>query len=230
MTDFISSREPAGVRPARPFRILVGAFSAMLAGFGAWVTATEWLSPAARTSAAFVERASDATDLTTIRLAAWIGLARGDLWADYAATLMHAARLDSKAQSLRDRAQAAGYRAATLAPLDPRPWLVLAELAIDSGAAAPRIAGMLNMSFLTSPNTVEVMPRRLALVARSPVRTDADIHALVLRDIRLLTQQADGIPRLGAVWRGATADGREYLAGILRDVDPKLLQDIPDTR
>lgn len=219
MTDFTSFKGPGAVPSARPVRILIGTAAALLAGFGVWATSTEWLRPAG----------SGTVDVDRAHLAASIGFVRGDLWGDYAVALLRSARRDSAATA-RDEARRAGRTAAGLAPFNAEAWLIVAELAVGEGTPAADVAGLLNMSFLTGPNAVDLMPRRLALVARSPARDDADIRALASRDVRILAQHARGTALLEAAWRSAAPDGRAFLAGLFRDADTRLLPALPGIR
>jgi hypothetical protein len=229
MTDFTSFRAPVPTRSARPFRILLGAFACLLASFGVWVTAAEWLRADGQMSAWLAEGRRD--DVDKARLAATIGLVRGELWTEYAAMSLRSPRPGPEDAALRDEARRAGEAAAGLAPLDSEAWLVLSELSLDHGASNALLAGLLNMSFLTGPNARGLMARRLALVARSPVRTDQDIRAFALRDVRILAQQAGGGGgQLAALWRGKPPEERDFLAGLLQNVDGKLLESILNTR
>lgn len=233
MTEFISFRAPTRPSSARLFRYLGGAFACLLATFGIWVTATEWLRTEGPISTIWAEpgqTGSGRDDAGRARLAAAVGVVRAELWTEYAVRLLQSARRGPEAATLRDEARRAGETAVGLAPFDTEAWLVLSELSVDGGAAATASTGLLNMSFLTGPNAIDLMPQRLALVARAPARTDKDIHGLALRDVQILARQADGPVRLRTLWRDTSPEGRNFLAGLLQDVDGKLLANIRNAR
>jgi hypothetical protein len=215
------------------FRYLGGAFACLLASFGGWIIATEWLrtdGPISTIRAEPGQTGSGHDDAGKARLAAAVGVVRAELWTEYAVKLQQSARLGPHAPALRDEARRAGETAVGLSPLDAEAWLVLSELSVDTGAPAAASTGLLNMSFLTGPNAIDLMPRRLALVARAPSRTDVDIRGLALRDAQILARQADGLVKLKALWRDTSPEGQNYLAWLLQDVDGKLLTNIRDHR
>ncbi|MDQ2082886.1 hypothetical protein RA307_22090 [Xanthobacteraceae bacterium Astr-EGSB] len=233
MTEFISFRAPTRPSSARLFRYLGGAFACLLASFGIWVTATEWLrtdGPISTMRTESGQTGSGHDDAGRVRLAAAVGVVRAELWTEYAVRLRQSAQIGPEAATMRDEARRAGETAVGLSPLDTEAWLVLSELAVDGGAAATASTGLLNMSFLTGPNAIDLMPRRLALVARAPAHTDRDIRGLALRDVQILARQADGPVRLRALWRDTSPEGRKFLAELLQDVAGQLLGNIRNTR
>jgi hypothetical protein len=228
MTDFSSFRTSSHIPSARRWRILVGVFACVLASFGVWATAVEWLRVDGPISTIRAERRGDDTERA--RLVAALGMVRGELWSAYASALLRPARPGPTMSAWREEARRAGETAAGLAPLDSQAWLSLSELSADDGTSEAVLAGLLNMSFLTGPHALDLIPRRVALVARSPARSDKDILALAVRDLRTLARQPGGKMQLEALWRTLSPDAQGVLAALLHDVDATLLQRLRDIR
>jgi hypothetical protein len=213
------------------FRLSAMIFAAILGLLAFWMLAADLLRPklaffptdaaAARAAAAQRDRAG---------IAAKIGLVRGDLWADYAMTLVpqlpKAAEKSGAAPGpdADELARAAAERAASLAPHDSRVWLLLAGVASQVEQFSREAAGALRMSYYTGPNELALIPLRLSIAARSPAIADPELQLLVGQEIRtILTRKPDLKPSILVAYRNASPEGRRFIEAKVGELDPALL-------
>jgi hypothetical protein len=163
--------------------------------------------------------------LSSARLAAQLGLVRGDLWTDYAVVLASggggaAPGTDTSADT--QAALSAGRRAARLAPHDPRAWLALAMLEAGRGAAPATVASLLRMSVLTGPSEPVLALARAAVAARSGAIEEPEIDDLLERDLRIIAGRSDAKTSFARLYREARPVGKVVLERMAIKIDPSL--------
>jgi hypothetical protein len=161
-------------------------------------------------------------------IAAWIGLIRGSLWADYAEALapnLSAASTgwDSPAMlAALNSARAAAVRAVELAPHESRAWLLIA--AVDVFDSRRNVAGPLKMSYYTGPSELSLIPLRIATTMRSAAIADPEVQVLAAGEIRtIITRKPDLKRFLIAAYRNALPEGKRFIEGQVSELDPALL-------
>jgi hypothetical protein len=189
-----------------------------------WLLAPEILRP----SLPYFPTAQAEIDSTTPQKesaasAARLGWPRGNLWVDYALT-ENAELLSgfaSGATSSAERDTSVSAAAASLAPYDPRPWLLLA---MTNG---PQTAAQLKMSFYTAPNDLRLIPARLRIVARSASLGDEELRSLFEHDLRTVVTHAPNLrSSIVAAYLAGSAVGREFIEATLKSVDAELLAEL----
>jgi hypothetical protein len=213
------------------FRVGVTVLAVLLAVEALWILSAEVLRPRlASFPAAAAAAAVTPSERDKAELAAKIGLVRGDLWADYAMTLMpqlpqEIARGGAVASSRpAEVARAAAQRAASLAPHDSRIWLLLAAVASELDRRGRESDGALRMSYYTGPNELALMPLRLSIAARSNAIGDADLQLLVGQEIRtILTRKPELKPWILLAYRNASPEGKAFFESTVGALDPVLL-------
>jgi hypothetical protein len=164
----------------------------------------------------------------TAAIAAWIGLIRGSLWADYAEALAPnlsgaSTGWDSPAMlAALNSARAAAVRAVNLAPHESRAWLLIA--AADVFDSRRNVAGPLKMSYYTGPNELSLIPLRIATTMRSAAIAEPEVQVLAAGEIRtIITRKPDLKRFLIAAYRNALPEGRRFIEGQVNELDPALL-------
>jgi hypothetical protein len=167
-------------------------------------------------------------------MAAWIGLIRGSLWADYADTLapnLSAASTgwDSPAMlAALNSARAAAVRAVELAPHESRAWLLIA--AVDVFDSRRNVAGPLKMSYYTGPNELSLIPLRIATTMRSAAIAEPEVQVLAAGEIRTIITRKPELKRfLIAAYRNALPEGKRFIEGQVSELDPALLTSLRAT-
>ncbi len=164
------------------------------------------------------------------RLAARIGLVRGDLWADDAISasaevvdnLLQLGRPPTE-QRYADAEQAA-RRAVRLAPHDSRAWLLLAATALRPGRTTDDIAEPLKMSYYTGADDPALMPLRLRIATRSDAMNEEELRLLVEQDIRaVVLRHARLRSDVIRAYRAASPVGQRFVETSLAKLDPALL-------
>jgi hypothetical protein len=212
------------------FRVGVTVLAVLLAIEALWILSAEVLRPRLASFPAAAAAAVTPSERDRAELAAKIGLVRGDLWADYAMTLMpqlpqEIARGGTVASSRpAEVARAAAQRAASLAPHDSRIWLLLAAVASELDRRGRESEGALRMSYYTGPNELALMPLRLSIAARSNAIGDADLQLLVGQEIRtILTRKPELKPWIVLAYRNASPEGKAFFESTVGALDPVLL-------
>jgi hypothetical protein len=220
-------------------RLAAASFAAILGLLALWILATELLRPplpyfpadaaAAKAAVAFRGRAG---------AAALIGLVRGELWTDYAETLLDLADRDRDpivALEAAELLRPAAERAARLAPHDSRAWLLLAAAVWQRETpgrqvADRQLADALRMSYYTGPSEPALMPLRLLIATRSSAAADAELQTLIGREIRaIVMHKPDLKPSIATAYRGASPEGRQIIEATVGELDADLLTAIRAT-
>jgi hypothetical protein len=216
------------------FRLCVLIFAGVLGLQALWVLTTEVLRP----SVAYFPADSAASEIaagqrSSALFAAGIGVMRGDLWADYAITLLSELLTDAKnakgsgAKDLSEDTRNVAITAATLTPTDSRIWLLLALVDQRLDWLGRGIPGPLKMSYYTGPNAVALIPTRLLVATRSAAITDPELQDLVGREIRtIVTRRPDLRPALFVAYRDALPEGRRLIEAKVGDLDRNLAASI----
>jgi hypothetical protein len=166
-------------------------------------------------------------------IAAWIGLIRGSLWADYAEALAPnlaaSTGRDSPAMlAALNSARVAAVRAVELAPHESRAWLLIA--AVDVFDSRRNVAGPLKMSYYTGPNELSLIPLRIATTVRSAAIAEPEVQVLAAGEIRtILTHNPDLKRFLIAAYRSALPEGKRFIEGQVSELDPALLTSLRAT-
>ena len=163
------------------------------------------------------------------RLAAALGIVRGDLWAER--VLLDAAKIldervspdDALPQKQSEEIRVIAERAMADAPLSSPVWLVLATLTYNTGSQQ-LASEQLKMSYYTGPNDRAVLGRRLALVARFQTINDPDLRNAVRREIRTILLRAPDLRQsVISAYRYAQPEARKFIEATVSDVDPTFL-------
>ncbi|MBV8448008.1 MAG: kinase/pyrophosphorylase [Hyphomicrobiales bacterium] len=217
-------------RPRAAFRVAATALAVILAIAAVWILSAEALRPrlasfpaaAAAVTATPIERDRAET-------AARVGLVRGDLWAEYAMTLVpqlpqEIIKGGTIGGHLAELSRKGAERAAGLSPHDSRIWLLLAAVASQLDRTGRESEGALGMSYYTGPNELSLIPLRLSIATRSSAIGDPDFQLLVAQEIRtVLTRKPDLKPWILVAYRNASPEGRSFLETTVGALDPALL-------
>jgi hypothetical protein len=155
-------------------------------------------------------------------LAARLGLARTDLWTDYAMTDfgLSAGGMPSTDDASKD-IQLVTERALALGPHDARAWLMLAAANARLDWINRSDTGPLKMSYFTGPNETALMPLRLSIATQSQAITDPDFQILVAGDLRtILLVRPDLKPTILAAYHDASIDGKHFIEASVNQIDP----------
>ena len=152
---------------------------------------------------------------------------RGDLWTEYSLTYLNLFWSDGQGGTKQnsdalERARDVAVRALTLAPHDARAWLALASTNFELNGDKKGTA--LLMSYFTGANETELIPMRLLLAVRSDAIAEKDFQQLVSHDIRaIITHKPELKSAILAAYRDALPVGKQFLEGVVKELDPALL-------
>jgi hypothetical protein len=163
--------------------------------------------------------------------AARLALIRGDLWTQAAI----ADTADSAFQAAMGARQAGPApipfdvtsieRAASWSPADARSWLLLAAANLGPGEFDVRVIEGLKLSYITGPNEADLIPLRLAVVARSRAANDPDIEQFARQDVQTIVRRLPNLRlALAQAYKNASPEGKKFLTATLSELDPDLLK------
>lgn len=232
--NFMFARDPAAgglfAEPAR-LRIALFSFSGLLAALGAWTLSTAILT--SRPIELSFDRqgaAAAAAHRSGAQWAAWIGLVRGDLYAQAAFANAEAMFLDRAAANAaaglaqtrhaRDNALAA----VSLAPVDGATWLLLAALPQterrpDGRSADAGRAAALLVSYFTAPNDPTLARTRLERALAMKIPLDHDLQEFMKGDLRAILADPKAQAALVAAYHTAIPQNQTLLDAIAAEVD-----------
>ncbi len=172
------------------------AIAAMVALFSVWLILPELIRPslpAFPTNAAAARTAADHRTRSVV--AASIAQVRGDLWTEAAVSAaapigFGLALTGSSAANGEIEDRSIFERAVRWSPADSRAWLAFAAANPGGGAAEPSVTELLKLSYLTGPNEIDLVPMRLAVVARGSALEDADVRQFARHDLENVLQHA----------------------------------------
>lgn len=146
--------------------------------------------------------------------------------ADYAIALaskvLASEQADQGSQEIAARETA--RRALGIGPHDSRLWLALALVDAHGNPANLRVAEALKMSYLTGPNSAELIPVRLQRVTSGDALRDSDLSELARGDVRaILTKLPDQRPMLVNDYARASETGKAFLKESVSLLDPKFV-------
>ena len=159
--------------------------------------------------------------------AAFIGLIRGDLWADdaytYATVLFRSNAERAKDDSVTNLAAAHGAldRALAYAPHQSGAWLFLAGLAVRHPTLGLNAKEALEMSFFTGPSEQDLLAFRLRIAVETDAVADDEIRPLVARDLRLLLGQRQDHAITDA-YDTASLAGKRMIEASVGEINPSL--------
>ncbi len=210
------------------------AIAAMVALFSVWLILPELIRPSLPAFPANAAAARTADEnRTRSAVAASIAQIRGDLWTEAAvgaaASLGFALALTSPSAAngeIEDRS--IFERAVQWSPADSRAWLAFAAANLGGGAAVPSVTELLKLSYLTGPNEIDLVPMRLAVVARGNALDDADVRQFARHDLENALQHAPDLrPAITEAYRRGSPRGRQFIAAAVGELDPAFLKTFP---
>lgn len=165
----------------------------------------------------------------TAASAAWIGMIRGDLWAESAFTYADLLWSDGGANAgptkALHHAHARLDRALDGAPLQSGAWLLLAALASHYPSFDSNATQALKMSYYTGPSEPDLMALRLRVAMSSGIFTDSEIREFVERDLRLFLMQNQDVA-IAAAYNAASPAGKQFIEQAVSAIDPAALDSI----
>jgi hypothetical protein len=210
------------------------AIAAMVVLFAVWLILPELIRPnrpAFLVNAAAARTAAD--NRTRSVVAASIAQVRGDLWTEAAVdtaapigfglapTGPSAANGESEDRSIFERA-------VRWSPSDSRAWLAFAAASPGGSPSGPPVTELLKLSYLTGPNEIDLVPMRLAVVARGNALDDADVRQFARHDLENVLQHAPDLrPAIAEAYRRGSPRGRQFIAAALSELDPAFLKTFP---
>jgi hypothetical protein len=210
--------------PWAAFRLGMLAFAAILAAQSVWILLAELSRPGVDRLPPDARAATAATKLRSAAAwAAYIGIVRGDLWAESAFTYADLLWLDAAPGNERlaalHQARIRLDRALTDAPHQSGAWLLLGGLA--SRYSLPNIDAVeaLKMSYYTDPSDPELAPLRLRVAAELEGLSDIDLQQFVGRDLRLLFTRHQSSAVIEA-HNAASPAGRRFIEETVKTIDP----------
>lgn len=211
------------------FRIAGIFLAAVLGGYCIWVILAALLQPGvSRLPTDMQSAAIAAKKHSDARWAAWVGIIRGDLWAEsaftYADLLWIETHNSPDVAQLLHQARGRIDRTIGYAPTEASVWLLLAGLASRYHWSKPDPAEALRMSYYTGPNELALMPLRTLVAAQLPV-LDPDTQQLARRDLHLLLQHHQKSAVLRA-YAAATPTGQRFIEQAAGENDPSLVQSL----
>jgi hypothetical protein len=141
-----------------------------------------------------------------------------------ARSMLALSTVDPGAHNLNEQAHATVIKTLASSPHESRVWLALALL--QSQANEPN-GDALKMSYLTAPNTAELIPMRLASAVANNALSDPDLRTLAAGDMRLiLTHRREMIGAIVDAYKQASKTGKAFIEEKTRTLDPKFLESL----
>jgi hypothetical protein len=214
------------------FRRLLLVFAGTLGIAGAWILISEMARPPHIGFPSDQNYPAAADQRPRATLAARLGLARGDLWAEvffsFADSILMRSGRDFGAITTLNEAEPAARRALAYAPYRSEVWLLLADMAEKYELPNPKSSAALLMSYYTSPYNLPLTPLRLSVAMRGDALRDADLQQFVEGDLRMIfAGKPDLRPAVIAAYATASAEGRQLVERITREVEPSFLASLP---
>lgn len=214
----------------RPLKLRLGllGFGVFLGVGGLWLLLPELLQPKAIALPQDRNSAVAASSYQTRTLqAATIGMIRGNLWArvGFADSILlwrdRQAPLDRATATRLARAKDRMQTALALAPINGPGWLFLALLPAASASAESRVAALLELSYFTAPNALDIAPLRIERAATSGALAEKDIQEFVKADIRkILAYRPHMKSAIIAAYRNAWPQNQPIFEALATEVDP----------
>jgi hypothetical protein len=207
-----------------PFRIITLLLALALAWFAISTILAETLTPKTQGFSQDLALPESISGNWLAHVAATGAPLRGDLLARIAmARAAPALKPDKTAASpsaMGERALATATRSLSLSPHTSSMWLLVAVLQRQGPAPASN-AEALKMSYLTSPDDVNLIPTRLSIVTTSAAISDDELKNLARSDIRLiLTRRPDLKPVISSAYRRGSAEGKAFINNAVQLIDP----------
>jgi len=209
----------------RPSRLALGLFGLLLAAQAAWVLSAEAYS---QDSVGPLIGSDDAPRRDKARMAASIGVVRGDLWAASAFTMVDQPKTDPAAdeKNITEAVLSKFTRALHYSPHRSDVWLMLAMLSSRHESAGFDTSALLKMSYYTAPNELTLLPLRLYVGLRTDAASnEPELRDMLKRDISVvLKRQPDLRPSLAAAYRSASPNGKALVENLVSELDPAYLK------
>ncbi len=207
------------------FRGTLAGLSVLLGLAGAWILVPEVARPPRVGFPNDQNYQAAADQRPRSRLAARVGLVRGDLWADlffsFANSILKQGGRDFGAISTLDEAIPAAQRTLAFSPYRSEVWALLADAAEKYELLNPNSTAALMMSYYTAPYDAALAPLRLSVAARGDTLKDTDLQRLVEQDMRsILTDRPDLRPAVASAYAQASDTGKRFIKGIVQGLDP----------
>ncbi|ACK52420.1 hypothetical protein Msil_3531 [Methylocella silvestris BL2] len=228
--NFMFEREPGPAALEEPLKLRIGliVFAGVLAVGAVWMLLVALIAPPAIALPSDRQSASAAAaHRTSAQWAAWLGLIRGDLYAQAAFADAELAYLDKAgaedpANAARiARARSNALTATSLSPVNGAAWLLLAELPAASGKGADaNPAAPLFMSYFTAPNEPTLARARLDRALATRAGLDKDLQEFMKSDLRqILADGPQGKAAIFAAYKAASPQTQAVLESLSADVD-----------
>lgn len=208
----------------------LGLTLATVLGFQAtWLVSVELLRPSPgifrMDQAAALTAAQKQTHAVT---AAYIGVFRGDLWADAAFTYssilwMNYHSDDTSHATQLHVASTMAERALTFAPHRSAMWLMLAALILRSNTASMKANEAIKMSHYTASSDSTLIPHRAQLSVQIETM-DPELQELFKHDVRTIVRHMPDLKStIIALYKSSRPVHRQLIEAALADSDPALL-------
>lgn len=230
------STTPAIVRARSIFRVLGVSLASVVAIYSVWILIARLLDPEILRDRTFPHEIAQ-TELDGVRsaatMAAHVGVFRGDLWT--MRSLVDAAEAFSSTSSLNairaEAGRSAAIRAVSLAPIEPRAWLVLAAIAARQVPSSAKVFEPLKMSYYTGPNERSLIAARFDLAMRSTAFEHPELADAMRREIRAILRAAPELRAvITSVYRRSNAPGREFIESAIAGIDATFLDSLRNGR
>jgi hypothetical protein len=211
-------------RSHRALRLGTRVFAAVLGAQSIWLL----LSELSRPSVDRVPTTAQAADQAAIERndgmwAAWIGIIRGDLWADsaftYADLLWASPDPDGQPNTTLAPARAELDKALGYAPHRADAWLMLAGLEERDSLHVSDPAEALKMSYYTGPSERPLIPLRFRIATRLDALDDVEIQQFIRRDLRFVLGQKQSSV-ITETYAGASTAGKRLIEQAVGEIDP----------
>jgi hypothetical protein len=222
---------PSSLPNERRVRWILVLFAGTLAAAGAWTLTAELARPP-RTGFPVNENYQGAAEYRPqTERAAYLGMVRGDLWAEsffsFADSIFAQSGRDFGAISTLNEALPAAERALAYAPYQSEVWLLLADMAEKYELPNPKSGDALKMSYYTAPYKTSLTPLRLSVATRADTLSDLDLKQFVDRDLRMiLAGQPELRPAIVAAYAKASEQGRHLIENVAQEVDISFLDSL----
>jgi hypothetical protein len=206
------------------FRLATLVFAGVLGVQCIWLLLTELSRPGIDRLPSDAQAAAEAAKQRSDAIwTAWIGVIRGDLWAEAAFTsadlLWAIPNADAQKNAAVERARTELDRALGYAPHQADAWLLLAGLEQRHPSQKSNAAEALKMSYYTGPSERQWIPLRLQVATRLDALDDIEVQQFIRRDLRfLLTRRQTSA--LVETYAAASPAGKRFIEQAIDDLDP----------
>jgi hypothetical protein len=163
------------------------------------------------------------------KIATSIALLRGDVQTEYLLSLAAdligtSGQTTAASRESVEQMFAADESAVTLAPYDPRGWLVLALLRSSTRSAQAEIGSALKTSYYTGLNDTDLIPLRLRVMTQAADMADAELQSMLIGDIRSIVMRIPSLrDTLADIYRAASPEAKDMIEANVTGLDRNFL-------